>query len=113
MTWRDWTARLHLPTLAVAVVIVAAWAALSWRYGAFVLPSPLSVLYGLGDILRSGEIWRHTGASLARIAVLQMAKLEPTAKELGDYFEQIGAKIPSDESLRRKVREWRKSDGKS
>src|SRR4029434_7184740 len=69
MTWRDWTARLHLPTLAVTVVIVAAWAALSWRYGAFVLPSPLSVLYGLGDILRSGEIWRHTGASLARIAV--------------------------------------------
>ena len=69
MTWRDWTARLHLPTLAVALVIVAAWAALSWRYGAFVLPSPLSVLYGLGDILRSGEIWRHTGASLARIAV--------------------------------------------
>jgi ABC-type nitrate/sulfonate/bicarbonate transport system permease component len=69
MTWRDWTARLHLPTLAVALVILAAWSALSWRYGAFVLPSPLSVLYGLVDILRSGEIWRHTGASLARIAV--------------------------------------------
>jgi NitT/TauT family transport system permease protein len=69
MTWRDWTARLHLPTLAVALVILAAWSALSWRYGAFVLPSPLSVLYGLGDILRSGEIWRHTGASLTRIAV--------------------------------------------
>jgi ABC-type nitrate/sulfonate/bicarbonate transport system permease component len=69
MTWRDWTARLHLPTLAVAIVILTAWSALSWRYGAFVLPSPLSVLHGLGDILRSGEIWRHTGASLARIAV--------------------------------------------
>ena len=69
MTWRDWTARLHLPTLAVGVVILAAWSALSWRYGAFVLPTPLSVLSGLGDIVRSGEIWRHTGASLARIAV--------------------------------------------
>jgi len=69
MTWRDWTVRLHLPTLAVAIVILAAWSALSWRYGAFVLPSPPSVFYGLGDILRSGEIWRHTGASLARIAV--------------------------------------------
>jgi len=69
MTWRDWTARLHLPTLAVGVVILAAWSALSWRYGVFVLPTPLSVLSGLGDIVRSGEIWRHTGASLARIAV--------------------------------------------
>jgi ABC-type nitrate/sulfonate/bicarbonate transport system permease component len=39
MTWRDWTARLHLPTLAVGVVILAAWSALSWRYGAFVLPT--------------------------------------------------------------------------
>ena len=69
MTWRDWTARLHLPTLAVGVVILAAWSRSSWRYGAFVLPTPLSVLSGLGDIVRSGEIWRHTGASLARIAV--------------------------------------------
>jgi NitT/TauT family transport system permease protein len=69
MTWRDWTVRLHLPTLAVGVVILAAWSTLSWRYGAFVLPTPLSVLSGLGDIVRSGEIWRHAGASLARIAV--------------------------------------------
>jgi ABC-type nitrate/sulfonate/bicarbonate transport system permease component len=61
--------RLHLPTLAVAVAIVAAWWLLSVRYGAYVLPSPLAVLHGLGDVFRSGEIWRHTGASLARIAV--------------------------------------------
>jgi NitT/TauT family transport system permease protein len=68
MTGR-WAARLHLPTLAVAAVVVAGWFALSWRYGAFVLPSPLSVLSGLGEIVRSGEVWKHTGASLARIAV--------------------------------------------
>src|SRR5687768_9379345 len=69
MTAGRWTRRLHLPTLAVAAVVVAGWFVLSWRYGAFVLPSPLAVLRGLGDIVRSGEVWTHTAASLARIAV--------------------------------------------
>ena len=69
MTWRDWTVRLHLPTLAVAAVLVVAWWLLSRRYGAYVLPSPAAVAQGLGEVLRTGEIWRHTGASLARIAV--------------------------------------------
>ena len=69
MTWRDWTARLHLPTLAVTAVLVTAWWLLSLRYGAYVLPSPVSVLVGLREVLATGEIWRHTGASLARIAV--------------------------------------------
>jgi NitT/TauT family transport system permease protein len=69
MTGGRWAARLHLPTLAVAAVVVAGWFLLSWRYGAFVLPSPLAVLRGLVDIVRSGEIWKHTGASLGRIAV--------------------------------------------
>jgi NitT/TauT family transport system permease protein len=69
MSGGRWAARLHLPTLAVAAVIVVGWLLLSWRYGAFVLPSPLAVLRGLGDIVRSGEVWTHTSASLARIAV--------------------------------------------
>ena len=68
MTAGRWTQRLHLPTLAVAAVVVAGWLVLSWRYGAFVLPSPLAVLRGLVEIVRSGEVWAHTGASLARIA---------------------------------------------
>jgi NitT/TauT family transport system permease protein len=68
MTAGRWAQRLHLPTLAVAAVVVAAWLVLSWRYGAFVLPSPLAVLRGLVEIVRSGEVWAHTGASLARIA---------------------------------------------
>jgi NitT/TauT family transport system permease protein len=50
-------------------VAVVAWSLLSWRYGAYVLPSPRSVVVGLWDIVRSGEVWRHTGASLFRIAV--------------------------------------------
>jgi ABC-type nitrate/sulfonate/bicarbonate transport system permease component len=68
MTARDWTARLHLPTLAVVAAIIAAWSFLSWRYGAYVLPPPLAVVAGLRDVLVSGEIWKHKGASLARIA---------------------------------------------
>lgn len=51
------------------MVVLAAWITLSRRYGAYVLPSPLAVLYGLGEILRSGEIWTHTVASLSRILV--------------------------------------------
>ena len=69
MTAGRWAARLHLPTLAVAAVVVAGWFLLSWRYGAFVLPSPAAVLRGLGEIVQSGEVWKHTGASLGRIAV--------------------------------------------
>ncbi|HEY2995248.1 MAG TPA: ABC transporter permease, partial [Methylomirabilota bacterium] len=69
MTWRDWTARLHLPTLAVAALLVAGWWLLSLRYGAYVLPSPASVVVGLREVVSTGEVWRHTGASLARIAV--------------------------------------------
>jgi NitT/TauT family transport system permease protein len=61
--------RLHLPTLGVAALVVAGWVLLSWRYGAYVLPSPLAVARGLADIVASGEIWRHTAASLGRILV--------------------------------------------
>jgi NitT/TauT family transport system permease protein len=53
----------------VAALVGGVWSLLSWRYGAYVLPSPLSVVAGLGGILASGEIWTHTGASLARIVV--------------------------------------------
>jgi NitT/TauT family transport system permease protein len=66
---RPWAARFRLPTLAVAAAVVAAWAGLSWRYGAYILPSPLAVVRGFVEILLTGEVWRHTGASLARIAV--------------------------------------------
>ncbi|HXK34088.1 MAG TPA: ABC transporter permease [Dehalococcoidia bacterium] len=64
-----WAARLHLPTLVVAAALLAIWSLLSARYGSYVLPSPLDVARGFVDILRTGEIWRHTGASLGRIAV--------------------------------------------
>jgi len=49
--------------------VLAVWSLLSWRYGAYVLPSPRSVIVGLVEIVRSGEIWKHTAASLSRIVV--------------------------------------------
>ncbi|MBI4638778.1 MAG: ABC transporter permease [Candidatus Rokubacteria bacterium] len=69
MTGRDWANRLHLPTLGAVLVILVAWSLLSWRYGAYVLPSPLAVISGFAEILQSGEIWMHTGASLYRIVI--------------------------------------------
>ena len=69
MSERDLATRLHLFTLGATAVIVAVWSLLSWRYGAYVLPSPLSVVRGFGEILATGEVWTHTGASLYRILV--------------------------------------------
>ena len=66
---RDWAARLHLPTVGAGLVVVAIWWLLSRRYGAYVLPAPAAVLRGFGEVLESGEIWRHTGASLYRIVL--------------------------------------------
>jgi NitT/TauT family transport system permease protein len=66
---RSWVNRLHLPTLVVALVLVAIWWLLSVRYGTYVLPAPGEVVLGLVEVVRSGEVWRHTGASLGRIAV--------------------------------------------
>ncbi len=69
MSARDWARRLHLPTLAALAVILAAWTLLSRRYGAYVLPAPWSIVAGFGEIVRTGEIWQHSAASLSRIVV--------------------------------------------
>lgn len=68
--WRGrWAERAHLPTLAVLLAIGVGWEALAQRYGAYVLPSPLSVIEGFWRILWTGDVWRHTGASLYRILI--------------------------------------------
>ena len=69
MSPRDWADRLHLPTLAALAVVLAGWTLLSRRYGAYVLPAPWSIVTGLVEIVRSGEVWAHAAASLGRIAV--------------------------------------------
>jgi NitT/TauT family transport system permease protein len=53
----------------VLAVVVVVWSALSWRYGAYVLPSPWSVVKGFVAVVATGEVWTHTGASLYRIVV--------------------------------------------
>jgi NitT/TauT family transport system permease protein len=53
----------------VLAVVVSVWSALSWRYGAYVLPSPSSVAAGFIGVIATGEVWKHTGASLYRIVV--------------------------------------------
>ena len=64
-----WGARLHLPSLVLLGVLLIVWEAASRRYGAYVLPSPGSVVSGLLTVVRTGEVWQHAGASLYRIAV--------------------------------------------
>jgi ABC-type nitrate/sulfonate/bicarbonate transport system permease component len=64
-----WAGRLRVPSLALLAVVVAGWALAARRYGPYVLPSPWSVVEGLVQIVRSGEVWTHTGASLYRILV--------------------------------------------
>ncbi len=64
-----WARRLHLPTLLVFLVVVGIWELFARRYGPYLLPRPGAVLSGLWTILLSGEIWKHTGASLYRIVV--------------------------------------------
>jgi len=76
----DWVARLHLPTLAVSAAVLAVWSLASWRYGAYVLPSPLAVARGFVDILQTGEVWHHTAASLARSSALPRVPASPAER---------------------------------
>jgi NitT/TauT family transport system permease protein len=61
--------RMHVPTLLVLLLGLAGWGYLSTRFSAYLLPSPGSVLAGLGSIVASGQIWQHVGASLFRIGL--------------------------------------------
>ena len=65
----EWARRLHLLTLATLAVVFVAWTLLSRRYGAYVLPAPWSIVTGFVEIVRTGEIWTHTAASMYRIVV--------------------------------------------
>ncbi len=66
---QNWAARLHVPTIAAVLLVAGAWALMSRRYGAYVLPSPAAVLAGLWAVFRSGDLWVHTWASLYRIVI--------------------------------------------
>jgi len=94
---RNWARRLHLPTLIALTAVVAAWTVLSRRYGAYVLPGPLSVVSGLAEIVQSGEIWSHTAASLTRIAIgFGFAVLVSLAMALGAFVSTVARGIVED-----------------
>ena len=81
----------------MAVLVLLGWSLLSWRYGAYVLPSPRSVFRGLVGIVVSGEIWRHTGASLARIAAgFGAAVLLALALGLAAFVSRLARRIVRD-----------------
>jgi NitT/TauT family transport system permease protein len=65
----DWSARLRLPSLVVLAVLLIVWEAVARRYGTYVMPSPGAVLRGLVEVVATGEVWKHAGASLSRIAI--------------------------------------------
>jgi NitT/TauT family transport system permease protein len=68
----DWSGvvdRLHLPTLGLVVVLALVWVALSARLGDYLLPSPARVGQGIVAVITSGELWKHTWASLYRISI--------------------------------------------
>jgi len=93
----DWARRLHLPTLAAAAVLLVAWTLLSRRYGAYVLPGPWAVVTGFADIARTGEIWRHTAASLSRIAVgFGAGVLVSIAMGLGAFLSPVARGVVED-----------------
>src|SRR5262249_56070031 len=64
-----WSDGLRLASLVVLAVLVVVWEAVARRYGAYVMPSPQSVVRGVVTIVLSGEVWTHAGASLSRIAI--------------------------------------------
>jgi NitT/TauT family transport system permease protein len=65
--WRRLAEALHLPTLLVLSVGLAAWSVMADRFGAYLFPPPRRVLSGLVGIVADGQLWVHVGASLYRI----------------------------------------------
>jgi NitT/TauT family transport system permease protein len=60
---------MHLPSLLVLSVGLAAWSTISDRFGAYLVPPPSRVLSGLVGIVADGQLWVHVGASLSRIGL--------------------------------------------
>jgi ABC-type nitrate/sulfonate/bicarbonate transport system permease component len=59
--------RWRLPTLLFLLAVAGLWALLSRQYGQYLFPSPVRVVQGLVDVVRTGQVWVHASASLARI----------------------------------------------
>ena len=58
-----------LPSLAVMVLLLAAWWALVVASGSVIFPTPWQVVTGTLELIEDGTLWMHIGASLLRVAV--------------------------------------------
>lgn len=62
-------AGVRVPTWLISVVgLVLLWSIIAWAAQSRSLPSPLQVANAIGTEVRSGELFLHMGATLARVA---------------------------------------------
>lgn len=69
MLGRDWARRWRVALPLLGLVLAWEVVARSARVSAYLLPSPLDVSATGLHLLRDGQLWHHTQASLSRIAV--------------------------------------------
>jgi NitT/TauT family transport system permease protein len=56
-----------LPSLAVMLLLIAAWAAVVVGTRSVIFPTPWQVVTGTVELIRDGTLWLHIGASLFRV----------------------------------------------
>jgi NitT/TauT family transport system permease protein len=60
--------KLLLPGVAVLAVLIAVWWLLVRATHSLIFPTPLDVITGTVQLAQDGSLWRHSGASLLRVA---------------------------------------------
>ncbi len=58
-----------LPSLAVIAALIAIWWAAVVATHSVIFPTPWDVVTGTLELLKDGTLWRHIGASLARVGI--------------------------------------------
>lgn len=61
--------RLHLPTMLLALVVIASWELLSRQLSPFVLPSPVTVAQRLAQVMTTADVWINVWATIWRISL--------------------------------------------
>jgi len=59
--------RQALPSVAVMVLLIAAWWAVVRLTGSVIFPTPWQVVTGTIELIEDGSLWMHIGASLFRV----------------------------------------------
>jgi NitT/TauT family transport system permease protein len=59
--------RAALPSVAVIAALIATWWVAVTATQSLIFPTPWSVVTGTFELLEDGTLWRHVGASLARV----------------------------------------------